>query len=172
MQNIKENVMEKIKNDEIKMKPKYYFFIGSLFSFIGLVASIVTSIFLISVLSFSLRSHGPMGEVRLSLMLESFPIWIPIIAMLGIIFGIYMLRQYEFSYKSNFWKIIIGFILAIIVSGILIDIAGFNNLWMKKGPMRKYMHHYMMENNIKIPDDAIGPGYGRGNGQFRIRESL
>lgn len=159
--------MEKINKDEIKMKSKYYFFFGSVFSMIGLIAAVVTSIFLISVVSFSLRSHGPMGEVRLSIMLGSFPIWIPVVAILGILAGAYMLRQYDFSYKSNFWMIIIGFIIAIIVSGVLLDMTGLNNLWMKKGPMREYMQEYLKNNNIDSAHESLGPGYGNGKGGFR-----
>lgn len=167
MQNIKENVMEKITSEEVKMKPKYYFVLASAISLIGLIALVISSVFLISIISFLLRSHGPMGEVRLSFMLKSFPIWIPIIAVLGILGGIYLLKKYEFSYKRNIWVIIGGFIIAVIISGILLDFMGLDNLWLKRGPMREYMRQYMLDNNLDYPNNSFGPGRGNGYGRFR-----
>ena len=65
LKNISDDVMSKIRQGKITMRPKVYFVIGSIFTFAGLVLSILTSVFLIGLLRFSLRAHGPMGEYRL-----------------------------------------------------------------------------------------------------------
>jgi hypothetical protein len=148
--NIKENIMEKIKENKISMKPKGYFVLGSIFTFIGLIASIVISIFLISLVSFMLKEHGPMGEYRLSLMLDNFPWWVAILAIAGLASGIWLLFQYDFSYKTNYLYIIIGFIAAMIIAGWAIDISGIDNLWLNQGPMRGVMRQYMRDNDAKI----------------------
>jgi uncharacterized BrkB/YihY/UPF0761 family membrane protein len=150
LKNITQNIMNKIHHDKIKMRPKAYFVIGSLFSFIGLVASMLTSIFLISLIRFFLRTHGPMAEYRLEQIISSFPWWTIIIAILGLVIGIWILRRYDFSYKINFKIIIIGFILAIIITGWIIDMTGLNNTLFRRGPMRGIMRQYFQENNILL----------------------
>ncbi len=45
LKNITETVMDKIRHGKIKMRPRVYFIIGSFLTFIGLVASILTSVF-------------------------------------------------------------------------------------------------------------------------------
>lgn len=70
---------------------------------------------------FSIRQHGPMADVRLQQIISNFPIWAPIVAIFGIIMGIYLLKKYDFSYKKNFYLVIIGIIIALVVTGIVID---------------------------------------------------
>ncbi len=164
--NIKENVMGKITENKISMKPKSYFILGSVLTFVGLIASVIFSIFLISIISFLLKEHGPMGNYRLSLMIESFPWWIPVLAFIGLISGIVLLKKYDFSYKTNFWIIIIGFILVIIAAGWLIDKTGIDNLWLNQGPMKGIMRQYLKDNNLNPPGAGWGlnrSGYDRIN---------
>ena len=146
---IKENVMEQIRENKVSIRPKSYFVLGSVFTFIGLVASVVTSVFLISIIGFLLREHGPMGDVRLSLILSSFPLWLPILAAVTLVFGIWNLLKYDFSYKTNYVFIIIGFIAAIIIAGWAIDKTGFDNLWLNQGPMRGMMRQYLNDSNFQ-----------------------
>ena len=162
---ITENVMEKIHKEKIEMKPKSYFVLGSIAVFLGVIASVVSSVFLVSIISFLLKSHGPMGEYRLSLMLESFPLWLPILAVFGIVFGILMLKKYDFSYKLNFWFIILGFLIAIVVAGFAIDLSGIDNFWMNKGPMRGVMNKYLQNDDNYLNNISPTSGFQRGRGQ-------
>ena len=140
--------MDKIHHGKIKMRPRVYFVIGSFFTFLGLLASILTSIFLVGLMRFFLRTHGPMGEYRLEQMLSIFPWWVPVIAILGIVIGIWLLRRYYFSYKINFKVMVIGFVVAIIVAGWIIDTTGLNDTLFRQGPMQGIMRQYLQENNI------------------------
>ena len=144
---ITKKVMSKIKTEQIKMKPKWYFWLGSFAMFIALIGLIITLIFLVSLITFSLRSHGPMGAVRYQQIISSFPWWSPIIVVVGLITGITLLKKYDFSYKKNFVFIIITFVSAVLLAGILVDILGFDNLWIKRGLMRRFYQQYNGANN-------------------------
>ena len=135
---ISKNVMAKIKTEQIKMKPKWYFWLGSISILVGLIGLTITSIFLISLVTFSLKKHGPMGAIRYQEIISTFPWWAPVIVIIGLIGGIVLLKKYDFSYKRNFIFIIAVLISAILLTGILVDILGFDDLWMKRGPMRRF----------------------------------
>ncbi|KKR51743.1 MAG: hypothetical protein UT89_C0009G0010 [Parcubacteria group bacterium GW2011_GWE1_40_20] len=156
MANFEKEVMSKVTSGQITMKPKWYFVLGSVFSIAGLAALSVASVFLVNVMMFSLRRHGPMGQWKLEAMLGSFPIWIPILAISGVTLGIWLLKKYDFSYKKNFLVITVGFIASIIVAGFIIDQLGLNDIWSKRGTMRKFYQGIENQGNI-IPN---GPGKG------------
>lgn len=139
--------MTQIKEDKVTMKPRSYFLLGSVFTFLGFTASIISSIFIISIISFLLKEHGPMGELRLSLMLNSFPWWLPILAVITLTFGIWNLLKYDFSYKTNFLFVIIGFIVSILIAAWLIDLSGIDKLWLSRGPLKNVIMQYSQGNN-------------------------
>ena len=139
--------MKKIHQEKITMKPKIYFLIGSVLTFAGLVSSIISSIFLFSLLRFSLRARGPMAEIRLEAVLESFSWWGVVLAIVSVGLGIWLLKRYDFAYKINLWLIIVGFILAIIVAGILLDLTGLNDILFARGPMHGGLWKTMYLNN-------------------------
>ncbi len=155
LKNITGSVMDKIHHDKIQMRPRVYFIIGTTLTFIGLVASVFTSIFLLSLLRFSLRSHGPMGEYRWEQLVSSFPLWALLIAILGLVIGIGLLRRYDFSYKTNFMVVIIGFIFSVIISGWMLDMTGLNDVLYRHGPMKGMMRQYLQENDLQ-PGSGLG----------------
>jgi len=140
--------MNQIHDGKMKMRPRAYFIAGSILTFVGLVSSVVISVFLIGLIRFSLRSHGPMANYRLNQILSSFPWWAPVLAIIGLIAGIWLLRKYDFSFKFNFKMVIMGFILAIIVGGWIIDSIGLNDILIRRGPMRGIMRQYIQNDNI------------------------
>lgn len=133
--------MAKVRSSEISMRPRWYFVVGSLLTMLGLVSGSIGAIFLTNLTLFSLRQHGPMGPWRLQIMLESFPMWVPLLAVLGIALGIWMLRKYDFSYKNNFWLVVAGFIISIILAAVIIDYLSLNDTWLRQGPMRRFYLH-------------------------------
>jgi uncharacterized protein YacL len=150
VKNITENVMEQINQGEIKMKPKTYFIIGSILTFVGLISSIIVSIFLFGLIRFSLRTHGPMGNYRFDQIISNFPWWTMLLAIGGLFIGILLIRKYDFSYKKNPLIIMLGFILAIFVAGWLIDISGFNDTLLLRGPVKGMMNNYSQNYNRGI----------------------
>lgn len=155
---IAENVMTKIKTGQLKIRPRWYFWAGSAFMLLGLVALGLFLVFLVSLLAFSLRTHGPMGAVRFQQLLDSFPWWALLTAFLGIGWGIGLLRKYDFSYRKNFLLIVSGLLFAILVSGWLVDYFGLDNLWMKSKGFQGIYQRY------------DGGGMGHGCGQ-KIQET-
>ena len=134
---LSDKIMTTIKEKELKMKPKWYFYLGSTLGFLGLLASVIISAFFISVISFTLRPHpGPGYPYRIQLIWSSFPWWAVIMAILGLTTGIVLLKKYDFSYQKNFWIILAGLVAAIIIASILMDQSGLTDLWTRKGPMR------------------------------------
>ncbi len=141
-------VMTKIKRGEITMKPKWFFVVGSLMMGVGLVGVSTVAIFLVNLTMFLLRKRGP-GLGRLELMLASFPWWVPILAIVSIAVGIWLLKKYDFSYKKNFLLIIVAFIVSIIVAAWLIDSLGLNETWSRRGPMRRFYNRIQENSQLK-----------------------
>jgi hypothetical protein len=156
LKNITDNIMDQIHEEKIKMRPRVYFIAGSILTFIGLVSSVVVSVFLVGLIRFSLRTHGPMASYRLDQILSSFPWWVPVLAIVGLVAGIWLLRKYDFSFKVNFKVVIVGFVLAVIISGWVIDSIGLNDVLIRRGPMQGMMRQYLDNNDIQN-----GPSWGR-----------
>ena len=151
IKDIKDNVMDQIHEHKLKMRPRIYFVVGSFFAFVGLISSVVISMFFIELTSFSLRTHGPMGQYRLDQILSSFPWWAPVFAIIGLGVGIWLIRRYDFFYKINFRIIIIASILAIIAGIWIIDVTGFGDTLIRRGPMHGIMKQYLQNNNTQDP---------------------
>ncbi len=143
LKNITDNIMEQIHGGKIKMRPKLYFIAGSILTFVGLASSVVISVFFIGLIRFSLRSHGPMANYRFDQILSNFPWWALALAIIGLIVGICLLRKYDFSIKLNIKLTIIGFILAVIVGGWIVDSIGLNDILIRRGPMHGIMRQYL-----------------------------
>ena len=165
--NITENIMSRIEKGQIKMKPKWYFWLGSLAMVMGIIGVTILSVFSVSLISFSLRTHGPMGEIRFQQLLSSFPWWAPLLAIFGLTLGIFFLKKYDFSYKKNFLIIISGFILAVILAGWLIDYSGLDLFWAKRGIMKRFYQQYdgKKQNGFKSDSNYLPR---RNQGQNRI----
>jgi hypothetical protein len=122
---------------------------------LGLIGLSIGAVFLMNIVFFMLRKHGPMGQWRLELILQSFSWWIPVLAVSFVSFGIWLSKKYDFSYKKNFPIIIVGFIASILLAAFVIDYLGLNEMWSQKGPMHKF--YQQIENS-----DSIFPkGEGR-----------
>jgi uncharacterized membrane protein YdcZ (DUF606 family) len=89
-----------------------------------------------------------MADYRFDQMIASFPWWATVFAIGGLVVGIWLLRKYDFSFKVNFKLVIIGFILAVIVGGLVVDYIGLNDVLIKRGPMQGIMRQYKQDNNI------------------------
>lgn len=158
--------MDQIRKGQIKMRPRIYFIIGSVLTFLGLTFSIFTSVFLISLFKFSWRTYGPMADYRVDRMLSIFPWWLLVIAIMALIIGIWLIRHYSFSYKVNFKLIIIGFIVTVLLVSWLIDLTRIDDNLMKHRPMRgikQYFHERSVRPCLK--------GSGACSNPSRIRPS-
>lgn len=136
LNDITKQVMGRIHTEHIKMRPRWYFVLGSLATFVGLVMSILASVFLLSFIKLSLRGGGKMAEYKMDELLSHFSWWGPIVALVSLLLGIWLLRQYEFSYKKNFALLAIGFVLAVVAASFILDMSGLNEVMLQRGPFR------------------------------------
>lgn len=131
------------------MKPKWYFAAGSILTFTGIVGLSMGAIFFTNLTLYLLRRNANSGHWRLELILQSFPLWIPLLAFTAVFAGIWFLRRYDFSYKKNFALIITAFILSVIISAWLMDRLGINDAWSRQGRMRRF--YQQLENQDERP---------------------
>ncbi len=159
---IAEDVMTQIMSNKIVMKPRWYYVLGTVLSLVGLICSSFVAIFLTNLTIFMLKQHGPNGSWRLQQILESFPFWVPILAVVGMVGGVWLLKKYDFSYQKNFKSIIGIFVATILLTAALLDYTGLSSFWMKKEPMRRF---YQQQNNsdTNSPQRGGGQGYRRYN---------
>jgi uncharacterized membrane protein len=143
---IQTDVMEKIRGGRLNMRPRALFILGSVMGIIGLVAAVISSIFMFGVIGFTLRTHGPMGSYRLAQILSEFPWWALALAAIGITIGVVLLRRYDFSYKLNFKALVAVLIIAIAAAGWLMDLTGLNEVFMRPGPMQGLMRGQNIQN--------------------------
>lgn len=143
-----QSIMAEINSGKLKMRSKWYFVFGSLLSIFSLVGLSLVSIFSTNLILFLLRRHGSMAQWRLNLILQSLPIWIPILTVITLILGIWLLKKYDFSYKKNFLLIIFIFIFSIILSAFLLDHFGLNQIWSQQGKMRQFYQNLESGNKI------------------------
>ncbi|MFA6437135.1 MAG: hypothetical protein WC242_03145 [Candidatus Paceibacterota bacterium] len=140
-----QKVMKEIDKKSIRMKPRIFFIISSLFLSFGLFLSIALASFLVNLISFRLRIHAPFQYLRFGRpgylpFLHVFPWPMLILAIASIVIGIVIIRKYDISYKKSFWGIAIGLIVFAIIFGIIIDKTGFNEPASKFPPMREMYH--------------------------------
>ena len=128
-------IMNKIKLEKIKMRPRWYFVVGSVLLIVGLVVLSIGIMFLINLVFFALRAQGPMVDRRAAMMLFYFPWWRLGLSMLGMLAGIKLLKKYDFSYKKNFNLVVAIFVLTMLTAGLLFDRMGLNERLMRRRPM-------------------------------------
>jgi hypothetical protein len=140
---IAENIMGQIKQGKIKIRPKGYYIIGSILTFAGTVFSIITSSFLFGLLRFSMRSHyGRGAQYKIDTAISNFPWWLFILAILSIVLGLWLIKKYNFSYKIKPALLVLIFIFSVFVSGIAIDLTGFNDALYRKPQMKNLIDRY------------------------------
>ena len=154
-----QDLMARISSGQITMKPRWYFVLGSVLSVVGLVGFGIIATFLTNLTIFLLRQHGPNSQWRLQYILDSFPLWVPVLAVVGTGLGIWMLKKYDFSYKKNFLFISLAIITAIALTAFLLNYTGLDNIWMKRGPMRRF--YQQNTNSMDIPMVGFSKGQGR-----------
>lgn len=164
---VEEAVMSKVLSEEVKMKPRWYFVVGSLLTWVGLVGMSVGGVFMSNLTWFLLKSRGRMVQWRVMMMLDHFPWWIPLLAVIVMVVGVWFLKQYDFSYKKNFKLIVMVFLLSILISGWLISELGLNEIWSERMPIRRF--YQQLEIDDKQWKGTMMNGEVRGERHFRMR---
>ena len=146
---ITKNIMEQIKQGKIKMRPRGYYVLGSILTFLGLVFSVAVSTFLFSLLRFSMRTQYGKGiQYKIDTAISIFPWWLMILGIISLVLGIWLIKKYNFSYKIKPVILIIAFILLLFLSGWILDLTGVNDVLYKKGHMKNIFQKYPKHQNF------------------------
>jgi hypothetical protein len=128
---VKEKITSKIKSGELTMKPKWYFVVGTALLLQGTLGAILIGTFTSNLCFYHLRNYGPFGYLVLGRdginpFMATFPWKLLFLAILSLIVGFKLLKKYEFSYTKNSTYLFFLLMAAIVISGLLTDLAGFN----------------------------------------------
>lgn len=132
---IEDKVFDKIKKDNIKMKPKSYFALRGLLFGLGLSFTIIASFFFIGLIIYILKSNELLSLPRFGLrgifmLMGSFPWLLTTIALLFIVISEIFARRYKFVYqKPLIYSIIIITITVLIGGGIFIKLPIQNKIF-------------------------------------------
>lgn len=144
---IHEDVMKKIHEDDITMRPKVYFVAGSALVGVGMAGAVLTSIFFTNVTLYKLKYDAAfeylgLGASGFSPFIRVFP-WVPfLIAAGGLIGGSHLLKQYDVSYKHRYKRIIIAFVALILTLGFLLEVAGTNKRMEHLKPFKVFYNRH------------------------------
>ncbi|MBD3279626.1 MAG: hypothetical protein GF390_02850 [Candidatus Pacebacteria bacterium] len=128
---LEQQVMQQICTGKVKMRPRWYFIIGSISLGVGAGAVIVVTSFFFNLVVFKMRTRALfgfswLGRVPLKLWIEVFPWEALLVAIAGFGLGIWIVKRCEFSYRYSLIGWLLGLVALILVSGVLIDLSGFN----------------------------------------------
>lgn len=128
---IKKEIASQIKSGQLKMKPKWYFIMGTVLLFQGTLGAILLGIFVSNLCFYHLRNYGPfgylfLGRAGLDPFLDTFPWKLLILVGLSLLVGFKLLKKYEFSYSKHSIYLFLILMVVILISGLLADLVGFN----------------------------------------------
>lgn len=121
--NLSNEIMKKIKKEKITMRPRWVFILGSIIFALGIFFLITVFAFIANIIIFRL-SHEPLFEFCQEksflprFFWKRFPLRESILAFLAMLIGFFMTKKFDFSYKKNFFIIILSVfatVLAILV---------------------------------------------------------
>ncbi len=135
---MEESIMKEIEQGKVKMKPRWMFVTASTALVFGLGALSLVLAFLSNLIVFSLRSHGPMGDIRYAELVSNFPWWALFCAVVCIAIGIFALHKYDFSYKKNFSYLVLLAIFTIFAIGFFVNLTGIDRSWSERPMMRGF----------------------------------
>lgn len=134
--------MSEIKRGNIRMKPRWVFVAGSLAMIAGISSLVIIAVLSLNLFIFSLRTHGPLSNLRYQQIISDFPWWAILISIIGITAGFRLLKKCDFSYKKNLGWILTVSLIIIILAPILINQTGINDAWGRKSHMRRIFDRY------------------------------
>jgi hypothetical protein len=122
-------VMSQLKKRDVKMHSRAYFSLITALTGVGLVAATLATIYLVHNFTYLARSRAVAsylgyGGSGWQIFLEQMPWgWLALaIGALGVV--LFLLRRYEFSHRHNFYAVIGGAIIALVLVGAVSSFTG------------------------------------------------
>ncbi len=158
--NIKQSVLEKIKDGEINMRPKMHF----TFKVIALIAVsvvvLVTSSIIVSFMYFTLRISGHdfllgFGLLGIERFLMLFPWLLLIIDVCFIIMLEMLLKHFKFGYRSPIIYLSLGILLVVLAGGFIIDRTRVHNFFMERAEANQLPVFGAIYEHLKHPQPRV-----------------
>ncbi|RJR28130.1 hypothetical protein C4564_06230 [Candidatus Microgenomates bacterium] len=165
---LENKILSEIKSGKISMKPKWRFVLGSSILFTSLIGLSFGAIFMINLIVFVLRRNNFFYSWKFQGIVSAFPWWVPVVAVVGVILSVAILKRYDFSYKKNFIVILAFFVTALIISGVFLDKLGFNEFALGQRQMKGLYQHIDSQSGINVNGNFHQTGTGkqyRGGGE-------
>lgn len=130
-ENLKDSVMKEIHKDKVKMRPHFYFVLGSALLALGMMLAFMAAVLLTNLSTFQMRLHKPIdflqfGQYGIRPFLSTFPWLLIILTLAAIACGILLLKKYDISYKRNFTLLVVWLVVLALGAGFLLDQIGFS----------------------------------------------
>jgi hypothetical protein len=159
--NIKQGILKKIQDNELKMRPKWVYLLGSALSALGLLIATGLSLLAIQLFRFRLTHPGIGAARKLDFVLTTLPWYIPLLAVVGLVGGYLLLRRYDFSYRKNLGIITLLIAVGLVLSSYLLDYLGFNSFLSRRGYFRQIYGQSQEINQLGGPGRGAGQEKGR-----------
>lgn len=136
---LKENIVNKINEGEIKMKPKEYFLFATVTLGIGLATAFFIAAVVINFIIFRMRvvsSYGifPSPQPRwFMFFLREFPWFWALLSLILVSLGVYLYKQIEEKYKQNTLFVLLVALITVISFGFFMNRIGINER-LQRGP--------------------------------------
>lgn len=136
-------VMSTINRRHLHIKPRWYFWVGSLLSGLSLGVIILMAVLFLSRAFFRLRHHGPFGfllfgEFGFKPFLATFPFLWLFLAILGILVGVKILTHYDISYKKGLLSLSLILAIGSVTAAVLVDALGINDRLSQTSPLKPF----------------------------------
>jgi xanthosine utilization system XapX-like protein len=131
MRNIQDTIIQKIKDGEVSMKPRWHFLLESFLWIVGGVMVFLIAIYLLSFVMFILRVSGvglvPLYGMRGIIFLIATSPWVLIITT-GLFIGILyvLVRRYSFSYRTPVIYTLLGTVIGVLVLSSIIHMLAMH----------------------------------------------
>jgi len=142
------SIIQKIKNDQLKIKPRWMFVLGSTLSVIGLFISGLVTLFAIQLIKFRLTHPGFGASRKILYLLSSLPVYVPALALASLILGYLILRRYDFSYRENRKYVYLIILISLIASSIVLSKLGLDEFLSQK---RLFRQMYFEQRHVSPP---------------------
>ncbi len=146
--NFTNQIMSKIKEQQIKMKPKWVFVLGSLIFAVGLFFLVLSVSFLVNLFLFKFHQYQtvvfcPNEKFMPRIFWQRFPFKEFLLSLILLLIGFFLIKKFDFSYKKNTFFIIVSLLAFLISILYFFHKVNFNE---KIG--KRHLRFFYQENNL------------------------
>lgn len=146
---IEDQIMGVIKQKKIRMRPRYFFVIGSVLITLSTAMMAILGIFGLNLIIFSIRRGGNIKSVCIEDAISNYPWWAIFVIIFGFIGSWWFYKKSGKGYKHNPSSIAVVLISTIIIGGGLLSFTNFDSVFEQRGPVRHIYKMYNGQSNTK-----------------------